>query len=185
VLSLAFAKRRAAEGAAVAAIAADLATDDPKTVFSRVYRDNHWGRPWGRKFYSGPGSHSSDVVGPYVPAVQQFLSEFPKPPDVVDLGCGDFHVGRQLRNRCGRYTACDIVPELIRHNSDKFGNRLKVDFRCVDIIAEPLPEGHVVFIRQVLQHLSNEQIGQVIPKLQSFRYWVVTEHLPVRIQVLC
>jgi hypothetical protein len=41
-----------------------------------------------------------------------------------------------------------------------------------------LPPGDVVFIRQVLQHLSNNDIALVISKLTQYRVLVVTEHLP-------
>lgn len=146
-------------------------------MFSRVYRDNHWGRRWGRKFFSGPGSHDPQLIEPYTQSVQDFLREFPRPPDVVDLGCGDFHIGSQLRNQCGRYVACDVVPELIRHNAAAFARR-QVEFVCLNIIDDPLPAGEVVFIRQVLQHLSNAQIGRVLPKLRQYRFLVITEHLP-------
>lgn len=172
LLSLALPKRRATGGAHT-----EAAGEEPAEVFSRVYRDKQWGRRWGRKFFSGPGSHDSQVVEPYTHSVQKFLSEFPRLPDVVDLGCGDFHLGSQLRNRCGRYVACDVVPDLIRHNAAAFAH-LKVEFVRLDIIDDPLPAGEVVFLRQVLQHLSNAQIAKVLPKLRQYRFLVITEHLP-------
>jgi hypothetical protein len=37
-----------------------------------------------------------------------------------------------------------------------------------------------VLVRQVLQHLSNDQILKVLPKLkQSYKWLVLTEHLPL------
>jgi SAM-dependent methyltransferase len=172
VLQLAFPKRGVPGGAH-----AETAAEGPAEVFSRVYRDKHWGRRWGRKFFSGPGSHGPKVIGPYTQSVQDFLREFPRPPDVVDLGCGDFHLGSQLRYCCGQYVACDVVPELIRHNAAVFA-RMKVEFACLNIIDDPLPPGEVVFLRQVLQHLSNAQIGKVVSKLGQYRFLVITEHLP-------
>jgi SAM-dependent methyltransferase len=146
-------------------------------IFSTVYRDNLWGRRRGQKFCSGPGSYDEAVVGPYVKSVREFLAGLPRPPRVVDLGCGDFQVGRQLRDACSDYIACDVVPDLIQHNRKSFA-RLQVDFRCLNIIDDELPEGEVVFLRQVLQHLSNEQIARVLPKLRRYRFAVITEHLP-------
>lgn len=172
VLQLAFPKRRVSAGAH-----AESAIEGPAEVFSRVYRDKHWGRRWGRKFFSGPGSHDPKVIGPYIQSVQDFLREFPRPPNVVDLGCGDFHLGSQLRSRCAEYVACDVVPELITHNAAAFA-RMQVKFVCLNIIDDPLPSGEVVFLRQVLQHLSNAQIAKVLPKLRQYRSVVITEHLP-------
>jgi hypothetical protein len=155
-----------------------LAGESAADVFSRVYRNNHWGRRWGRKFFSGPGSHDQQVIEPYVRAVTDFLAQMPGRPKVVDLGCGDFQVGSRLRPVCGDYVACDVVPELIGHNRKAFA-RLQVEFVCLNIIEDALPEGEVAFLRQVLQHLSNAQIASVVPKLARYDFVVVTEHLPV------
>jgi hypothetical protein len=146
-------------------------------VFGGVYREHRWGRRMLRKFFSGPGSHDPEVVEPYVEAMRRFLGSFPQPPDVADLGCGDFNVGRQLRASCGRYVACDIVPDLIAHNSARHG-RLNVDFRCLNLVEDPLPEARIALVRQVLQHLSNEQIARIVPKLARYELVVLTEHLP-------
>ena len=35
-----------------------------------------------------------------------------------------------------------------------------------------------MFIRQVLQHLSNAQISRIVPKLSIYRLLVLTEYLP-------
>jgi hypothetical protein len=44
---------------------------------------------------------------------------------------------------------------------------------------DQLPPGDVVFLRQVLQHLTNRQIQSTIEKIPTtYRYLVLTEHLP-------
>lgn len=148
-----------------------------RAVFDHVYRERRWGRRLSRRYFSGLGSHDPEIVKPYVATVRQFLATLDSRPDVVDLGCGDFNVGRQLRDACGRYTACDVVPDLIAYNKTAFAAE-NVDFRCLDMIAEALPGGDVVFLRQVLQHLTNEQIAKVLPKLSQYRHLVLTEHVP-------
>jgi hypothetical protein len=95
----------------------------------------------------------------------------------VDLGCGDFNIGSQLVGETKSYIACDIVPELITHHRSKYLNS-NLQFFEVNMINDVLPEGEVVTIRQVLQHLNNKQIGQVIPKLAKYKYLILTEHLP-------
>jgi len=146
-------------------------------VFTAIYKQGKWGAdPQGGEFYSGSGSHDCELVLPYVEAVSAFLQSLPSPPSVVDLGCGDFNVGRKLRPYCGKYTACDVVPDLISRNRARFGNA-DVDFRCLDITKDHLPEGDVAVLRQVLQHLSNSQILKVLPKLYHYKTLVFTEHL--------
>jgi hypothetical protein len=112
-----------------------------------------------------------------VNAVAGFLRSLPPPLSVVDLGCGDFSVGEQLRPYCGRYVACDIVPALIERNKERFA-AAQVDFRCIDIIKDDLPDGDIAFLRQVLQHLNNAQISKVVQKLYRYKFLVLTEHIP-------
>jgi hypothetical protein len=153
--------------------------DSLDDIFAHVYRERLWGapKPWIRtRFFSGPGSHEAAIVKPYIAAVEGFVSAR-KGMDAVDLGCGDFNVGKRIRNRFKKYTACDIVPELIHHNERLFA-QMNVDFRCLNISMDPLPPGDIVFLRQVLQHLSNEQIARVVSKLEDYRFLILTEHLP-------
>jgi hypothetical protein len=149
-------------------------------VFTHIYERGIWGKSGDRlqPFCSGWGSHDETIVSTYVDSVQDFLSTFAEKPNVVDLGCGDFFVGSRIRSLCGNYTACDIVPRLIEFNKERF-KTLNVDFRILDLASDELPDGDVVFIRQVLQHLSNEQILQGLSSISSkYKYLVLTEHLP-------
>lgn len=150
-----------------------------KEAFTMIYTDALWGRSAARSdFCSGSGSHQPHVVATYVGAVETFLKSLDHRPTVVDLGCGDFSVGSQLRSLCGRYIACDVVDPLIERNRIKYSG-LEVEFRVADITVDELPESEVVFIRQVLQHLSNELILQVLTRMSTkYRYLVLTEHIP-------
>lgn len=145
-------------------------------IFSMIYKDKMWGG--SEDFYSGHGSSDTQIVVPYVAAVKQLLGSFDMPPSACDFGCGDFRVGQQIRPACAAYVGCDLVPELIARNQKRFKD-LDVEFRVVDIVTDELPDGDVAFIREVLQHLSNEEIAAVLPKLAKYRYVVVTEVVPV------
>ena len=152
-----------------------------KDAFTRVYEAGLWGRSDepGEKYYSGDGSHVGSLVAPYVSAVCGFLQSFGEKPDVVDLGCGDFNIGSRIRPYCRKYVGLDVVEGLVKRNIEKYANE-DVDFRAIDITNDDLPEGDVVFIRQVLQHLSNSEIEKIVTKLlTSYRFIVLTEHLPV------
>jgi hypothetical protein len=156
-------------------------------IFSTVYEQQHWGMDKrgtdsggldsSAGFDSGDGSRDPAVVGPYVDAVRTFLTSLPDKPDVVDLGCGDFNVGRQVRPFAAGYVACDVVPALIERNRT-LPDATDVDFRCIDIARDPLPEGTVVTIRQVLQHLSNADVKNVVSKLAQYEYAIITDHQP-------
>jgi hypothetical protein len=146
-------------------------------VFTAIYKEGKWGAGPQGDFYSGSGSHDPQIVLPYIEGVSAFLESLTTPPSLVDLGCGDFNIGSQLRPYCGKYIACDVVPELISRNRTKFSD-IDVDFRCLDITQGDFPDADVAVLRQVLQHLSNGQILEVVPKLYRYKFLVSTEHLP-------
>jgi SAM-dependent methyltransferase len=152
----------------------------PQQVFTKIYEEGAWGesKDESHRFFSGSGSHDNITTKTYLEAIQKFLSAFERKPDVVDLGCGDFSIGSQIRSLCGVYTACDIVRPLIGANKEKYRS-LDVDFRVLDLTQDELPKADIVFIRQVLQHLPNEQIKQALPQISSkYKYLILTEHLP-------
>jgi SAM-dependent methyltransferase len=149
-------------------------------LFEKIYETGAWGKSNDplQPYFSGSGSHTDEIVSPYLKAMEGFLGGFDKKPRVVDLGCGDFSIGSKLRHLCDDYIACDIVPKLIDFNHQKFAS-FNVDFRILDLTKDELPTAEIVFIRQVLQHLSNKQILQALPQLSSkYQYLVLTEHLP-------
>ena len=156
-----------------------------KEIFSKIYRDRLWANPLyppapDFPYYSGFGSHHEVAVSVYTKYISNFLKSFDKKPDVLDLGCGDFNIGSKIRSLCGSYIATDIVPELIEFNKNKFST-LNVDFRVNDLtdLNDPLPSADVIFVRQVLQHLSNADIQLFLPRLFGNYTWlVITEHVP-------
>lgn len=149
---------------------------DHRGVFAEIYRLGGWGKG-ASGYFSGIGSHAPELVEPFVGPLRDFLDAQPAPLDVVDLGCGDFNVGAQVRTSCARYVACDVVPDLIGVNKTRFASA-DVDFRCLDIVTEALPDGDLAILRQVLQHLSNAHIERLVPKLGQYRYLVVADHQP-------
>ena len=147
-----------------------------KKAMNQVYEMNLWGNN-NTDFYSGEGSHNPEIVIPYIKKVTTFLASFKTPIVVCDLGCGDFNIGNQLFPFTKKYIAIDIVPQLITHNKEKFKND-KLEFKCLDIAVDKIPTADCIILRQVLQHLSNDEILNIIKKLSSFKYLILTEHLP-------
>lgn len=147
-----------------------------KEAMEQVYEMKLWGGD-NTKFYSGEGSHNIEIVSPYITAITSFLTTFKTPLTVCDLGCGDFNVGKELVKHTKKYIGVDIVPELIVYNKEKFKEE-NLEFHCLDIAKDELPIADCVLIRQVLQHLSNTEVAQVVGKLANFKYVILTEHLP-------
>lgn len=143
-------------------------------TFQEIYEKNIWG---GRKgeFYSGDGSTEkySEI---YAATIKKFIADN-KIKRVVDLGCGDFRVASKYVSGDFHYTGCDVVPSLVEYLNESFASET-VEFRCVNIVEDQLPDGDLCLIRQVLQHLSNAEISRVLQNANEYKYLIVTEHYP-------
>lgn len=148
-----------------------------KTVaetFGEIYEKNVWGGEKG-EFYSGDGS-TEKFAAEYAATVQRFIAAN-KIERVVDLGCGDFRVASKIVSDNFHYTGCDVVFSLIKHLNEQHKSEM-VEFRCVNIVEDDLPDGDLCLIRQVLQHLSNAEISGVLENANKYKYLIVTEHYP-------
>lgn len=151
-----------------------------KEVFTKIYTEHIWGNNSfvPGSYFSGEGSHEAALIDPYIVAVNKFLLRFQHKPNVIDMGCGDFNVGSKIRSSCEKYIACDIVDSLIEQNRLKY-KELDVDFRVFDFTSEKCEKTDIIFLRQVLQHLSNKDIKKGLKNiLPHCQYLVLTEHLP-------
>lgn len=147
-----------------------------KDAMRQIYEKHMWGGK-ETEFYSGEGSHLSEIVNPYLEAVKSFLSSFETPLSVCDLGCGDFNVGKEIVPYTEKYVAIDIVPELVAFNQENYKAE-NLEFHCLDLAVDELPVTDCAILRQVLQHLSNDEVQSILNKLQHFKYLILSEHLP-------
>ncbi len=143
-------------------------------TFGEIYEKNVWGGKSG-EFYSGDGS-TGKFSEKYAETIRKFIAENDV-KRVVDLGCGDFRVASKFVSDDFHYTGCDVVFSLVKHLNEKYKSET-VEFRCVNIVEDELPEGDLCLIRQVLQHLSNAEIAKVLQNARKYKYLIVTEHFP-------
>ncbi|WP_400074939.1 class I SAM-dependent methyltransferase [Winogradskyella sp. R77965] len=148
-----------------------------KDVMKQIY-DLHL---WGGKdfdFYSGDGSHNPKIVKSYLDTVTYFLKTKNNSLIICDLGCGDFNIGKHLTPYSKKYIAIDIVEKLIERNKTLF-KKENLEFKCLDIAKDEFPAGDCIILRQVLQHISNSEIQEIVKKLSAYKYMILTEHLPM------
>lgn len=143
-------------------------------VFQQIYAQNTWGGEDGA-FFSGPGSEDLPAKV-YADGIRRFIAKHDI-RSVVDLGCGDFRVARRILKERIEYTGVDVVGPLIRQNRQRHGSPT-TRFMHLDITREPLPPGELCLVREVLQHLSNAEILQVLPKLAQYRYAIYSDYQP-------
>lgn len=154
-------------------------------IFSAIYANNDWGKSTdaSEKFFSGPGSRDEKIITPYINTLLQVLTNNGI-RNIVDLGCGDFWIMRHVLGVLSQnnynffYTGIDVVEDLINYNAATFRHP-NIRFICRDITVddEPLPDGDILIIRQVLQHLNNADIKKILGKTSKFKYLFVTEHI--------
>lgn len=133
------------------------------------------GKTENNPFYSGWGSHDMTYIDPYCNLIKQFIDKYDI-TKICDLGCGDFYVASQYINKSISYDGIDIVDEMIKHHNEKYGTD-NVHFYCLDIVEDELPDAELCLIRQVLQHLSNDEVKRILDKTKKYKYVIITEHV--------
>lgn len=143
-------------------------------IFSDIYRNNLWGGRPG-EFYSGSGSTAAQAED-FCAAARRVITENGI-TTVLDVGCGDFRVGSRIAGPEVSYLGIDVVTDLIAHNNATHAAP-RVAFRQLDITTTEAPPAELALIRQVFQHLSNEQIRSALQSLRNIPLWLVAEHFP-------
>ncbi|MFE7130861.1 class I SAM-dependent methyltransferase [Streptomyces sp. NPDC057638] len=85
---------------------------------------------------------------------------------LLDIPCGDFFWMSQLDLGVERYTGADIVPGLIDRNRERFA-RTDREFRLIDLTRDPLPRVDLVFSRDCLVHLGDDDIHRALDNIRS------------------
>jgi hypothetical protein len=142
-------------------------------VFSEVYECGRWGA--GEDFDSGSGSRGQPADR-YAAYIRELIRETGA-RKAVDIGCGDFRVASRFADSLASYLGVDVVNDVISRNMSMYG-RSGVSFSVLDAADSELPAADICLIRQVLQHLSNLQIAEILNRCHSYRLVVVTEHWP-------
>ena len=148
-------------------------------IFDKIYLDGIWGKDKLGRSTSGSGSHNINVVEPYLNAVKTIIKTIDC-TTMVDLGCGDFNVGKNFIDDCNKYVACDISNIILERNKQnhQYSN---IEFNQINIAKDELPKGDLAFVRQVLQHLSNREIkkfSDYLNKVKPYQHLLITEGLP-------
>lgn len=137
-----------------------------EAVFSKIYADDSWGRG------SGPGSNP-DVLADY----RAFLERIVRLNDIrtiVDVGCGDWQFSRFVNFGDAQYLGLDLVDSVVAANNAAYGSD-RVDFKRAPADPNDIPAGDLIIMKDVLQHLPDEQIMVYREIIRSkFRYALIT-----------
>ena len=130
-----------------------------KEKFTEIYEKNLWCSP---ESVSGGGSEmqNTKVIRRELPVlIQKFGIQ-----SILDIPCGDWNWMKDV-DLCGAsYIGADIVEPLIGLNKANYTN---VDFRVLDLINDPLPKVDLIFVRDCLGHLSNDNVSLALRNCQE------------------
>jgi SAM-dependent methyltransferase len=142
--------------------------DNHANVFEAIYRVNKW------RMGSGPGSTVEDTA-PY----REFLSGFLKAyriSSVLDLGCGDWQFSSLIDWSGLQYIGADVSETAL--TSARPHSAPNISFQVLNAIEDPLPSVDLLIAKDVLQHWSNADILGFLPKLDKFRFALITNGFP-------
>jgi SAM-dependent methyltransferase len=146
-------------------------------TFDRIYNSHAWGVSEDGSLYSGDGS-DKQVVAEYLPTIADVLRSRGI-DSVADLGCGNFNTGRMIAAVVPSYIGVDVADPVITANNRNYAKE-GVRFVRADLTCDPLPAAGAALVRQVLQHLSNEEIRMALLNiLRTYPVVIITEHLYV------
>lgn len=142
-----------------------------ENTFTEIYQIGAWGVNAQGIGHSGCGSTYQNVY-PYL----QFLENFIKMNNitkVLDVGCGDWTFSQHMNWKNVEYTGIDIVKNVIEKNQASFETE-NIKFFHHDLTTENLPAAELLICKDVLQHLSNENIIAFFKKTDDFKHLIIT-----------
>lgn len=83
----------------------------------------------------------------------------------LELGCAEGHSTAQLAGRVDRLIASDISPTALRRAAARCASLHNTDFRCIDFISDPLPEGlDLLVCSESLYYADREALPELAAK---------------------
>ena len=145
-------------------------------IFTEIYQNNLW-----------RGTDSVSGTGSDIQQTRIIIEELPilfKDFDIhtmLDIPCGDFNWMKTVDLTGINYVGADIVKELVEKNLAKYGDD-GTQFFQLDLIKSALPKVDLIFCRDCLVHLSNNDIfGALENMCKSESTYVLTTVFPERL----
>lgn len=150
------------------------AAENVEKIFTEIYDTGYWGRNSEGKGYSGLGS-TVENAAPYM----QFLENFMRANDirsVVDIGCGDWTFSQHIKWGEVTYVGFDVVKSVIEANQMKFSTD-KIKFFHADIVQAALPAADLLLCKDVLMHLTNQDVALFLQQIGKYRHCLITNNV--------
>ena len=86
---------------------------------------------------------------------------------MLDIPCGDANWVFPIFEFLEKYVGADIVEKASKLNSEKYSKVNNVQFVCKDITTDSLEKFDLVMTRDLLMHLSNENVSLALANLKA------------------
>ena len=143
-------------------------SESATAVFQRIYQQNAWG--YGSGHGSTPGTTKQ-----YRAYIEGFIAANGI-SSVIDVGCGDWQYSRLINWQGAEYLGLDVVPELVERNQREFGGP-GVRFEVSPPDLTDLPAADLLITKDVLQHVPNAKVLELVAALPRFRYALLTNDI--------
>mgnify|MGYP003338269088 CR=1 FL=1 len=137
------------------------------SVFDEIYATSYWGMG------SGGGSTIKAAL-PYKKFLERFLRDH-EIKSIVDLGCGDWQFSRFIDFAYASYKGFDVANTVVRENQKNFASDT-VSFECFKNY-EVLPPADLLVCKDVLQHLSNDEVKKALSILPRYKFALITNDI--------
>ncbi len=145
-----------------------LANRDSTEIFTDIYNRKE------QAGISDPGSTLESTQN-YRHILQNFLRDN-KINSVVDLGCGIWEFLSHIDWNGIEYRGFDVVARVIEQNKLFYEND-HIHFEQLDALQHELPAADLLLCKDVLQHLTNEDIQSIIAQFKKYKYCLITNGL--------
>lgn len=152
-------------------VCCNIQADSAEQIFTEIYINATWGFNDKGEGFSGGGSLLVNAC-PYIELLEKFIVSN-NTTSVVDAGCGDWEFSKYVNWNNAHYKGYDVVKHVIENNIANYansnfkffhGNFTDIDLPCADLL----------ICKDVLQHLSNEEIFKFIKQFSKFKYVLIT-----------
>lgn len=137
-------------------------------TFDKVYENKIWGNGEILGGSSGPGSDPK-LNKKYIQYLNDFIQQN-NIKSIVDLGCGDWQIMRLINLNNIQYYGYDTSKIIINNNNKKY-KKENIHFIHNDLDQEVnLKNADLLICKDVLQHLSYNNINKILSQLDKFKY---------------
>ena len=126
-------------------------------AFNAIYTNSTWGHK------SGPGSDPANASA-WIAEANKLLAQADI-HTVLDLGCGDWRLGKELNLLGKEYTGIDVSSVIIEDIKQYESEHIK--FMQGDLETIDLPPTDLILIKDVLQHLPISAIHTIMNKIMA------------------